>query len=419
MRQKLIENSTNPEILEELYQKDKQEFLRTFESLYPELEKTELICFWKIRLENETSASRQVKISRKEVLILLFSCILGGLLIEIPRIFSVDQENFQFYEKNAGLIVFLGLSLYVYLTKGSYHTKQLVISAFVFLVSFLYINMLPSNKESDSITLAYIHLPLMIWSLFGLIYIDFNLKNLNKRIDYLKYNGDLAILSAIILICFGILTAVTLALFGAIDIDIEDFYFNNIFIVGLVSTPILATFIIKNYPRIAANIAPVIARIFSPLVLITLVVYLVTIAFKGKDPYNDRDFLLVFNLMLIGVMALIVFSIAEKSAEEKRIKGIYTLTGLTVISILIDLIALSAILYRMGEYGLSPNRVAVLGSNLLIFVHLLLIFLRLYKAAFRKGKRTIVEKSIASYLPIYTFWTVFIVFILPLISSLN
>jgi len=44
----------------------------------------------------------------------------------------------------------------------------------------------------------------------------------------------------------------------------------------------------------------------------------------------------------------------------------------------IDLVALSAILYGVGEYGFTPNRTAVLGSNLLIFFNLILIMRDLY-----------------------------------------
>jgi len=159
----------------------------------------------------------------------------------------------------------------------------------------------------------------MLWCLYGLIYIDFDTRDQVKRIDYIRYNGDLAILTAIILIAGGILTAVTIGLFSAIDLNIEDFYMENIAIIGLVSAPIVATYIIRNFPVITNRIAPIIAGIFSPLVLITLVVYLISIILTGKDPYSDRDFLLVFNLMLLGVMAIIVFSVTGTSVNKNSV----------------------------------------------------------------------------------------------------
>jgi len=98
--------------------------------------------------------------------------------------------------------------------------RHLMMSLLVFALSALYINLLPVAEESDSFVLACIHLPLMLWCLYGLIYIDFDTRDQVKRIDYIRYNGDLAILTAIILIAGGILTAVTIGLFSAIDLNI-------------------------------------------------------------------------------------------------------------------------------------------------------------------------------------------------------
>jgi len=53
--------------------------------------------------------------------------------------------------------------------------------------------------------------------------------------------------------------------------------------------------------------------------LITLVIYLISIILTGKDPYSDRDFLLVFNLMLLGVMAIIVFSVTGTSVNKNSV----------------------------------------------------------------------------------------------------
>ncbi len=237
------------------------------------------------------------------------------------------------------------------------------------MLSALYVNLLPAGEKSDSIILTYIHLPLFLWCLYGVIFIDFDLKERSKRIDYLKYNGDLAILTLLILIGGGVLTAVTIGLFSAIDLHIENFYMENIAIIGLVASPIVATHIIRNYPAIADKLAPIIARIFSPLVLITLLVYLIFMIVTGKDPYNDRDFLLVFNLMLMGVMAIVVFSVAGITTQKKQRFNEWTLFILSLLTLTIDLVALSAIIYRVGEFGFTPNRTAVLGSNLLILAH--------------------------------------------------
>ena len=152
------------------------------------------------------------------------------------------------------------------------------------------------------------------------------------------------------------MTGITIGLFQAIGINIEKFYFNNIVIVGLVSAPVVATYIIKNYPALTNKIAPIIANLFSPLVLLTLIIYLIAIAITGKDPYNDRDFLLIFNIMLIGVMGIIVFSISETSINRRQKFNELILFILSIITLIVDLIALSAIFYRLGEYGVNTKQ---------------------------------------------------------------
>ncbi len=419
MKNKIKDNIENAEQLEKIYQADKKGFKKAFLEIYPEIAVYKASEFWKNRFEfnklNDTSA----KTSHTDILFLIVACIITGFLIKIPQLFGIDITYYFFYEKNAGLVVFGGLSLFVFLTKDLIKTKQLLITLSVFIISAIYINFLPSNRDSHSITLAYIHLPLMIWCLYGLVYIDFNTTDKTKRIDYIKYNGDLAILGAIILIAGGALAVVTLGLFSAIDLKIEQFYFNYIGIWGLASAPIVATYIIRKYPFVANKIAPIIANIFSPLVLITLVIFMISIVVTGKDPYNDRDFLIVFNLMLLGVMAIVVFSISETSKNKKQRLTEITLFALSIVTLIIDLVALSAILYRLGEYGFTPNRIAVLGSNLLIFGNLILIMLDLYRVNFKKEKIKKVELTISTYLPIYALWTIFVVFILPLIFGLK
>jgi hypothetical protein len=320
-----------------------------------------------------------------------------------------------FYMKNGGLIVFFGLTLYVAWTNKIFELKRVIPVLVAFIILTLYVNLLPSVTDNDPMNLVYIHLPLLMWFIFGLVYIDFNLKDKIKRIEFIRYNGDLAILMAIMVIAGGILTGITIGLFGAIGINIEHFYMENVVIVGAVSVPIVATYITYNYTVLTNKIAPIIANIFSPLVLLTAMIFLLALAISGKDPYSDREFLLIFNIMLLGVMAVIVFSISETSITRKQKFNEMILLILSIITVIIDLIALSAIFYRLGTFGITPNRLAVLGSNILILGNLVLLIIDLYKVNFRNALIREVELTIAKYLPVYLVWILFVIFGLPLI----
>jgi hypothetical protein len=258
---------------------------------------------------------------------------------------------------------------------------------------------------------------LLLWAILGFTFVGKNSSDLAKRLEFLRYNGDLAVMSAVIVISGGILTGVTLGLFDLININIEKFYFEYVVIFGAAATPIVGTFLVQTNPQLVNKVSPVIARVFSPLVLITLVIYLGAIIFSGKDPYNDREFLLIFNILLVGVMAIILFSIAETSKQSESRLGTLTLLALSFVTVIVNGIALSAILFRISEWGITPNRLAVLGGNILILVNLLIVTYRLFKTVKQSTEIDKVGSSIASFLPIYTLWTVIVVFIFPLIFS--
>jgi len=419
MKERIKENISNPEKLEQLYNDDRNAFESGFAEACAEVEESELTRYWKIRLDYKKAPDKMLKTNLFDIVILITSCLIAAILIRIPDIFSLGIEAEIFYAKNAALIVFLGLTVYVTWAAKVINVKRLLLIFTSFMVLAVYVNLLPSVTDSDSVNLVFLHIPLLLWSFYGLIFIDFNIKDYMKRIEYIRYNGDLAILMAIIVISGGILTGITIGLFDAIGLNIENFYMQNIAIAGAVSVPIVATYIIKNYKSLTNKIAPVIANIFSPLVLLTAVVFLVALAVSDKDLNSDRDFLLIFNVMLIGVMAVIVFSVSETSTSRKQKFSEMILLILSVVTVVIDLIALSAIFYRLGTFGITPNRLAILGSNILILGNLVLLIIDLYKVNFKNVRIREVEVTIAKYLPVYLIWILFVVFTFPLIFGMK
>ncbi|PKP10646.1 MAG: DUF4153 domain-containing protein [Bacteroidetes bacterium HGW-Bacteroidetes-4] len=417
MKTKIKKHLNNPEKLEQLFREDGAAFESGFEELYSAMEKTELSTFWKLRIDYGKTPALHKPTKPFDLLFLIAACLLTGFLIKMPELFKLNWDEI-FYARNTGIIVFFGLSIYALWTNRMVQVKKILFFVGAFLLITLYVNLLPQRTDSDTINLIYIHLPLLMWSIYGLIFINLNLKDAEKRITFIIYNGDLAILMAILAITGGILTAITIGLFEAIGYNIEEFFLKNIIIVGAVSAPIVSSYIIKNYPSLTNKIAPIIARIFSPIVLLTALIYLIALIFSGKNPFCDRDFLIVFNLMLIGVMAIIVFSVAEASTNKKHKFNHMVLLLLSALTIIIDVVALSAIFYRLQTFGITPNRMAVLGSNVLILVNLILLLISLYKLNFKKAPIKNVELIIAKYLPFYLLWFLMVIFAFPLVFGL-
>jgi hypothetical protein len=224
--------------------------------------------------------------------------------------------------------------------------------------------------------------------------------------DYIRYNGELLIYSTVILIGGMVLTGVTFALFGLIELSIEEWYLKNVVVYGAIASPIVATLIVTRIVGTRFRISPLLAKVFTPLFLLTVVAYLIAMAVNHKSPFSDRDFLIAFNGLLLVVLGLCVFSISERSA--KKSVGVVDIMniGLVAVTLVIDVIALAAILFRLSSYGFTPNRVAVLGANLLSFCHLAGILYHYARFTHKCGTFESIEKWIVGYIPMYTIWSV-------------
>jgi hypothetical protein len=222
-------------------------------------------------------------------------------------------------------------------------------------------------------------------------------------------------MTAILLLAGGLFSALSVGMFKLIDVSIENWYFDYFVLSTLPTVPILATFLVENNPQLVNKISPIIAKIFTPLVFVTLLGFLFALLFTGKDPYNDRDFLLVFNVILIGVMALIFFSVSEASKEPMSQFQVYTLTGLALLAIINNFIAVTAIGFRLFEFGITPNRISVLGSNILIMINLMWVAKSLLQIC--QGKQLVpeLENSLTRLLPFFVVWAMVVIFILPFI----
>lgn len=409
MQNQILSHLQHPEKLEELYRSNKSEFKLAFLSIYPEIKGNDLAEFWHERLKDDPDGISWG--SKKEHLWVILGIIIAGILAKIPEIFSIDEEFF--YPRNISFIILpLITAFFAWKNQLSLNTKAIL--AGITGLSLVYINSLP-GKDTDTLILACIHLPLILWGLLGTAYSGPDLLNWKKRLSYLRFNGEAAVMSVLIGIAAMLLSAITINLFSLIGIQIDDFWAHYVAAFGLPAVPILGVYLTHTNPQLVNKVSPIIAKIFSPLVLVMLVIYLVAIAVTGKDPYNDREFLLIFNLLLIGVMALIFFSVAESSTKESNSSGVWILLLLSIVTVVVNCVALSAIIFRISEWGITPNRLAVLGSNVLILVHLLMVTGKLYRAVTKKSTLAEVGRSIVIYIPVYFVWAVVVVFIFPLV----
>ena len=288
--------------------------------------------------------------------------------------------------------------------------------------SAIYSNsILAVGPKSDTHVLAVIHMPLFLWFVLGATFIRFRFRELDSRLAFLRYTGEMLILSIVILLSGMLLTGLILGIVNTLELprgaenSFRDWYFKWVVVYGIVGAPIVATHALSVNPTALRKVCPLLAGIFSPLLLVTVLTCLVFMFYSGQYVSIGRNTLLFYNLLLISLMAIVIFSFIEVNNTLQRWTIIST--GLLVWSTLVlDVIVLWGIgLRTLDEWGLTPNRIVVLGSNLLIFVHLVWILIGIVQIIRLHEPIRTLHSKLVGYFPIYGAWSAFVVFLLPII----
>lgn len=411
MKNQIIENINNPKELERMYRIDPETFIEDFSDAWKSHPESDVLAVWNQRLNyRETSLSSKTFLTSREFRLMALFALIAGISTRTVLYFTELNLISPF---NLVFTVMVPVILY-FLFSGKVNKKILQTVILGTIISIVFINLLPLNI-SDSILLSYLHLPILLWMFLGLAYTKDSWERVSHRLSYLKLNGEFLILYVIMAISGILLALITIQLFQFTGFDISEFYMENIVLFGASSLTVVGFSLVSRNLAITKNIAPIIARIFGPLVFLTLVGFLTSMIFIVINPFIDRDFLLFFNVILIVVLAVSVFSISERQPTETKNIFDYSSALLIALAIVIDLIALSAILFRLSSFGISANRIAVLGMNMVILIHLIWILGTYIRFLKNKVQPNVIQSAITSYLPVYGLWAAIVTFTFPII----
>ncbi len=407
----IVESIDDLHELERLFRQHPEGFRTWLEDAMAALPDSKVLTVWKERLDYADSGNYSRKpILGKELVVMLLIAASAGVAARLALHFFGKKTVLPV--NMASFVLASIAALFTYLKPPKRILQLLLVASFI--IPLVFVNLLPS-EITDSTVLAYLHLPILLFIALGMAFTgDAYVKN-EARLSFLRFNGQFAVIYLSMAAAGLMLAALTNALFSVIGLDISEFYFENIVLFGAASLAVVAAYLASANLKLARAVAPYLARIFSPLILVTLVVYLAASAWMGKDPLSDRDFLLSFNFMLIAALAVTIFSITEKGEESKKDTGDYINAALMALSIAVDAIALFSILLRLASYGITPNRLAVLGMNLAVLVNLLLVLIAYVGFLGGRSGISAVQRALTGYLPIYGAWATVVVFVFPLL----
>ncbi|HMP93478.1 MAG TPA: hypothetical protein PKD90_11435 [Phnomibacter sp.] len=408
-----IEKHLNhPAELERLYRTNKHGFkqaLPAIAALYPN---SLVLQCWQQRLLSGLVAPPTI--TPKHVAFMVVAALVAGLTAFLPTALHYSNaQQFGYFARYAAFIVTVPLSAY-FLWKRKAGIRQAFVLLLVFALAVVYITAIPHNNfTGNTFMLSCLHLPLLLWMGVGLAYHPAVLHSNEHRLQYIQWSTQVTIVGGLLLISFFAISMLTVALFELIQVNFGNLLNNFLLYFTLPAIPIAATLVVQAYPQLLGRIVPVVAQIFSPLVLIMLFGYVLTLAISGVIPYHSREFLIIFNALLAGVLLLIFYSIFFSQAAKPY--QVWILFLLAALALVINGIALASIGLRLHTWGITPNRLAVLGANLCMGMHLLLIAIQLYQVAEGRSTLTKVSIQMVRYLPVYALWVAIVTFLFPLL----
>jgi hypothetical protein len=351
--------------------------------------------------------------AHKDAIVAFALAVAAAVLLKVPTLFGMDlQRDSEFYARNASLFVLPLLTGY-FAWKRRLDTRTLPWLAAAFVAAGVFANVYPFAPPGHTQLLAAVHLPIALWLVVGVAYAGGRWSQVAGRMDFIRFSGELFIYFVLIALGGGVLTGFLVMMFQTIGIDPEWFVQSWLVPCGAAGAVIVASWLVEAKQSVIENMAPVLTRLFTPLFTAVLIVFLATLLLTGRAVDIERNMLIPFNALLVLVLALLLYSISARDPGSPPGGFDVMQVVLLVCALAADALALWNIAARITEFGFSPNRVAVLGINMILLVNLTwsaVLYIRYLRA---RGSLAALERWQTNYLPVYAVWAAIVVIVFP------
>jgi hypothetical protein len=271
----------------------------------------------------------------------------------------------------------------------------------------------PYDEPGMTLFLAITHTPVVLWLLMGAVYAGGAWRSGARRMDFVRFTGELIIYLALIQLGGGLLIGLTFGVLDLVGVNFEPFLTDWLLPFAVPGALLVGAWLVEAKKNVVENIAPVLTRVFTPLTIVMLVAIFVVLLVNGPLTSVDRDLLILMDAILILVLFLLLYSISAR--DPLAPPGIFDWLQLVLVgaALAVDAVALTAMLTRIAEFGFTANKVAALGLNLVLLVHL--AWAAWLATGFLRGQRTFgaIERWQTQYLPVYAVWAAIVVVVFP------
>lgn len=358
----------------------------------------------------------------RKMWVALALAVAAAVAIKLPNLFGIDFDVDQslFYPLNIAFFTLPFIAAYFAWERPLAASARLWVAG-AFALAAIAVNVFPfpaapgNAQPSDTLMLTIIHLPIALWLAVGMAYVGGRWRGNDRRMDFVRFTGELFIYFVLIALGGGVLIGMTAGLFQAIGINPETLIGEWIVPVGFVGATVVASWLVEAKKSVIENMAPVLTRIFSPLFALLFLGFMATMLATGQGIDPKREILILFDVLLVVVFALLLYSFSARDPDSRP--GLNDWVQLTLVgaALLVDVLALWAIGGRIFDFGSTPNRIAALGENVVLLVNLAgsaFLYVRFLR---RQIPFSRLLQWQTTYLYVLSGWAAIVAFIFPLI----
>jgi hypothetical protein len=423
----------DPAALEALYQSackagEEAEFREDVTNLHEQAPASLLYAAWHYRFQNIPLPKRR---SIAWGLAIILGAVTGLVLWSLS---DFNNRGLSFLGHTPYLILFwapiaaiLAIAFLAGVSRQGYRQAALIAAGLAVLGVYVLL-IAPGQKSYQANTyldLMAIHLPLLSWGALGLVVLGWRSAS-SERFAFLIKSLEVAITAGLYLMAGMAFGGITLGLFAAINVNPPEAVLRLGAFGGFGLLPILALASVyephlkadeQDFNQGLSRFIATMMRLLLPLTLLVLVIYVLFIPFNFMAPFETRDVLIVYNIMLFAILGLVVGVTPLKADElSPRLQnalryGILAVAGLTT---LVSLYALSAVLYRTFQDQLTINRLTIIGWNTInigILIGVIITQVRQTHEGWEARLHNVYGKGAVAYM----IWTVFLILVTPIL----
>ena len=242
---------------------------------------------------DDTSAS-----AWRELAVVLALAVGAGVAVKAGSAWFDDGAVLM---RNLGLLVFPFLAAYfAWKRRITGAVAATLIVPFAALAVAL--NLYPFAPAGSTGMLAALHAPVILWLLTGVAYVGGRWRSDKRRMDFVRFTGELTVYYTLLALGGAVLIALTLATLRGVGVDFQPVLEDWVLPFAVPGALVVAAWLVEAKQQVVENIAPVLTRVFTPLTVAMLLVLLAVLATAGGFVAIDRNLLILMDAILVLVL---------------------------------------------------------------------------------------------------------------------